>query len=197
MDQYERMKFAVQNDELMEVLDLLNEGAKPTMTDFVQAIQNKSFPILELFLNDGFDIKKQARDDYPPPLSFGLDDMEATKWMIAHGALPNARCRFDITPLSIALFDAGASVKFGQPLHYAVRHQRPQAIIQLLLSKGASINQVMFSNHSASYLQFECLGVGTPLHEAAKAKNKGLIKLLMANGADPSIPDSRGKLPEL
>ncbi|KIW85352.1 hypothetical protein Z517_00742 [Fonsecaea pedrosoi CBS 271.37] len=194
MDQYERMKFAVRNDEFMEVLDLLNEGAKPTMTDFVQAIQNKSFPILELFLNDGFDINKQVRGDYPPPLSYALDDMETTKWMIAHGALPNARCETGNTEY---LFDAGASVKFGQPLHFAVRHQRPQATIQLLLNKGASINQVMFSNHSASYLQFECLGVGAPLHEAAKSKNKGLIKLLLANGADPSIPDSRGKLPEL
>lgn len=68
-DMYERMKFAVQTDRLLEVVDLLKEGAEPTMTDFVQAIRNKSFPILELFLNDGFDINQQIRDDYPPPLS--------------------------------------------------------------------------------------------------------------------------------
>lgn len=71
MDQnmHERMKFAVQTDRLLEVVDLLKEGAEPTMTDFVQAIRNKSFSILELFLNDGFDINQQIRDDYPPPLS--------------------------------------------------------------------------------------------------------------------------------
>ena len=102
--------------------------------------------------------------------------METTKWTIAHGALPNARCRFDITPLSIAakapsqeiieyLFDAGASVKFGQPLHYAVRHRCSQAIIELLLNKEASVIEIMFSNDPASYHQFECLGVSTPLHE--------------------------------
>lgn len=69
LDKYRRMRSAVQDDLFLDVVDLLKEGARPTMTDFVTAIQNKSFPILELFLQYGFMINKQVRDDYPPPLS--------------------------------------------------------------------------------------------------------------------------------
>lgn len=128
--------------------------------------------------------------------------------MIDHGALPNARCKFDMTPLSIAaigatqeaiqyLFDAGASVNFGQPLHYAVRHGRSREILELFIHKGASVNAVMFQDDPVSYVQFQCLGIGTPLHEAARSQNKDLIEFLLAQGADPNIPDTRGMLPEV
>ena len=51
MDQYEyeRLKLAVKNDQFLDVVDLLKEGAKPTMAEFVQAIQNKSFFLFSSF----------------------------------------------------------------------------------------------------------------------------------------------------
>ena len=54
--------------------------------------------------------------------SDALFDTELVRWLIEHGADPNARCRYDITPLSVAaataskevielLFELGASVR--------------------------------------------------------------------------------------
>lgn len=134
--------------------------------------------------------------------------MELTKWLLLQGADPNARCHFDITPLSIAaqtssleilrlLFNFGASVHFGQPLHYAVRSQRPNDIIKLFIDEGAPLNSLLFQNHEVSYYHFESLGLGTPLHEAAHQNNTRIIRLLLQNGADPGVRDSLGKLPTL
>jgi ankyrin repeat protein len=84
-----------------------------------------------------------------------LFDPELVRWLVEHGADPNARCRYDITPLSIAvgyalrdvillLFELGASIQYGQALHCAVRASREDEIIELLLQKGASPNAIMF-----------------------------------------------------
>lgn len=126
--------------------------------------------------------------------------------MIENGANPNARCRYDITPLSIVamsapldvielLFDRGASVRFGQPLHYAVRQQRPEAIIRLLIQKGADVNGIMFRGDAVSFNHWKDFCLGTPLHEAARTGNNALFKLLVQNGGDESIKDSGGNLP--
>jgi ankyrin repeat protein len=106
--------------------------------------------------------------------------LELVRWLVQHGANPNARCKFDITPLSLAathasyevielLFELGASVKYGQPLTYAARHNRPDDIIELLLRKGALVNSLMFQNHDLSFHHFKSLGLGTALDSQARA----------------------------
>ena len=95
------------------------------------------------------------------------------------------------------LLELGASVQYGQPLHYAVRANREDEIIELLLKNGASPNAIMFQDHPVSHCQFECLGLGTPLHEAASQSNDRLIKLLLKHGADPQIRNTLGELPQV
>jgi ankyrin repeat protein len=136
-----------------------------------------------------------------------LSDPEFVQWLIEHGADPNASCYFDITPLSAAaqsaskevielLFKLGASVDRGQPLHFAVMNGRPDDIVTLFLEKGAAINARMYESHERSFVLLKGLGLATPLHEAAKAKNIRLVQLLQENGADPKIPDTLGRLPQ-
>lgn len=130
------------------------------------------------------------------------------RWLVKHGADPNARCTFDMTPLSIAaisapkeiielLFELGASVDFGQPLHYAVQQGRSDDVIALLLEKGSDINAIMFESHDLSYCQLSVLGLGTPLHEAARANNERLCRFLLMHGAKPGIRDTLGNLPKI
>lgn len=133
-----------------------------------------------------------------------LHDQELSKWLLERGADPNARCYYDFTPLTIAagsaslelielLFKHGASVEYGAPLHFAVRHQRPSDIIEFFLQKGASINALLFANHQRSWNHFtDALPLGTPLHEALQNRDKRTATLLMRHGADPRIRDNKG-----
>jgi ankyrin repeat protein len=139
--------------------------------------------------------------------SASLFDPELLEWLVReHHANPNARCKFDITPLSIAaqsaslpvielLFQLGASVKYGQPLHYAVRSNRSNDIIEFLLRKGASPNSIMFEGDAASFHHFQAFGLGTPLHEAVHQGNERLVRLLLQNGAREDIVDTLGRRP--
>ncbi|KIW77299.1 hypothetical protein Z517_09745 [Fonsecaea pedrosoi CBS 271.37] len=164
--------------------------------------------MLELLLLGGFNVNAWTREDWPPPLADALFDPELVRWLVEHGADPKAQCRYDITPLSIAagsasrevvelLFELGAFVKHGRPLHCAVRADRGDDVVELLLRKSASPHALMFHDHPVSFYQFECLGLGTPLHEAVRQRNDRLVRLLLNHGENPQIRNSLGGLPQV
>jgi ankyrin repeat protein len=96
------------------------------------------------------------------------------------------------------MFEHGASVEHGAPLHFATRHQRSNDIIEFFIHKGASINDLLFQNDKTSWNHYaEALPLGTPLHEAARNKDERIVKLLLQHGADPNIKDNFGQLPEI
>ena len=125
------------------------------------------------------------------------------------GADANARCRYDMTPLSVAvqfasldiielLFEHGASTEHGAPLHLAARFQRPDDIIIYLIGKGASVNALLFQDDDVSFCHYhEFCPLGTPLHEAAQKKDKRIFSLLLQHGADRNIEDNFGNIPTI
>jgi len=138
-----------------------------------------------------------------------FDDEVLTKWFLFHGANPNAQCGsgLDLTPLSIAvseapysiiemLFNHGGSIKHGQLVHYAVRRNMPDClkVLKFLISRGASINHVMYYDCPHCYHRQSAFGLGTPLHEAADEGKLDVVKFLLERGADPLVKDSRGRL---
>jgi hypothetical protein len=68
-DKQKAMRVAVENEDLMTVSYLLTKGIKPTSDDFVNAVKKISYPILQIFLDDGYEINTPHRDDYPPALA--------------------------------------------------------------------------------------------------------------------------------
>jgi hypothetical protein len=60
---------AIEQEDLFTVAGLLDGGYNPTPYDFEEAVQQKSFAILEMFLNAGYDINTCARSDRPPALA--------------------------------------------------------------------------------------------------------------------------------
>lgn len=94
------------------------------------------------------------------------------------------------------LFTMGGDVKSGQLLHYAIWRERDDrlAVVQLILEKGADVNAIMYEGQLDSYLQREVFGLGTPLHDAAASGDLDVLRLLVDNGADIHLRDTRGRL---
>lgn len=60
---------AVEHDDLMQVAVLLRQGHRPSPQDFCLAIELKSYSILELCLQAGYDINEAVGPDRPPALA--------------------------------------------------------------------------------------------------------------------------------
>jgi len=85
-----------------------------------------------------------------------VHDINSTHWFLSQEADPDAGCYLDLTPLSVAVRSADVSVislllghgsiDKGQLVHHAVeRSENAVEILQMLISKGASINEFQYS----------------------------------------------------
>ena len=91
-------------------------------------------------------------------------------WLLAHGAEPNI---------------GSNNAMRVRPLHSAAANRDPataHAMSAALLSAGAEVDPVQE-------------GGFTPLHAAALSGKIDLVRLLLAHGADPSLPTADGVLP--
>jgi ankyrin repeat protein len=126
-------------------------------------------------------------------------------WLLERGADLNVRPVIDITPLSHAvkyatpdllreLLDRGGDVQKGEVLQHALnRSTDVVTVLGMLLDKGAPLNAVMYANHPGSWRMYFFLERGTPLHKAATIGNAEAVRFLLDRGADPSIPNSKGR----
>ncbi|KAL4946923.1 hypothetical protein BDW69DRAFT_179461 [Aspergillus filifer] len=95
-------------------------------------------------------------------IRFAVRNEEMTRWLLDHGADPNAQAGLDVTPLSMAaesasfstiklLFEHGADVRKGQPLHHATKRKSEiTEVLASLLEKGAPLNEEIYENHEYS-----------------------------------------------
>lgn len=95
------------------------------------------------------------------------------------------------------LFEHGGNIHRGQLLHNAVLRKGPESdvveLVELLLSKGALINEIKYINHAVSYRELCPYSLGTPLHYAVRECKLNVVSYLLRNGADPSIQDTKGR----
>jgi ankyrin repeat protein len=135
-----------------------------------------------------------------------VNDLDFTKWLLNQGANPDAGCYLDITPLSFAvrgaqlstintLLDRGSVTK-GQLLHHAVeRSEGAVEVLRMLISRGASLNKIQYSEHRNSWDHEHFKGLGTPLHRAVELRKVDIVQFLLHMGADRDIRDTKGRTP--
>jgi len=134
---------------------------------------------------------------------FIVKDWELTNWFLDHGADPNAGCYFDYTPMSCAvknapmktvklLFERGSDIKKGQLIHHAIERGSQDVIemLDLLLQKGAQLNERKYEDHWPSWNMMFFMGLGTPLHGATRARKLQAVDYLLTKGADLKVKDS-------
>jgi ankyrin repeat protein len=125
-------------------------------------------------------------------------DHEAMQALLAHGAEPDLRNAFEMTPLMIAagMSGTGRAGGGGGPGGDPSRALRT---IELLLVAGANIDaQVIDSQTNSaklvSYVQGRNDQEGkTSLMHAAETGNDRVARLLLERGANPAVRDATGK----
>ena len=94
-------------------------------------------------------------------------------------------------------FTRGADINHGQLLHNAVIREGPEEevikLVDLLLEKGAPINEIQYQNYPQNFGELKAFSLGTPLHYAAEDGRQMLVSYLLHKGADKLIKNSKGK----
>ena len=165
------------------------------------AITKKNVELAEICLEKGASVRSQDwRGATPLFYASGCNlgvSADIVKALLNHGANPNARAKYGLTPLHYAaspevatvLMDHGADVMAkdmgGQtPLHYAAERPRDEKgkVAKVLLDRGADVN--------ARDLRGQ-----TPLYLAVEIGGPEITRLLIGRGADVNAKDLKGWTP--
>jgi ankyrin repeat protein len=165
------LHIAARQGELEAVKALLGAGAKIDS----RAIGDDSTPLLVATINGHFDL---------------------AKYLLDHGADPNAAEHNGVTPLYAALnCQWAAKALYPQPRAYEQQKTSYLDLMTALLDKGADPNARLTKKVWYSQYDFDQSGVdetgATPFWRAAYSADVDAMKLLVARGADPNIPTMR------
>lgn len=125
---------------------------------------------------------------------------DAAAYLLQHGASANQWDWWGRTPLYAAV-DLNTLPTGGRPDHLSLDTTTSLKMIELLLDAGANPNAQLklfppFRAIGADRGADLMLTIGTtPLIRAAKAGDTAAIRLLLAHGADPNVPNSLGITP--
>jgi ankyrin repeat protein len=169
-----RGAFATQPELISSIGALLAAGADPNLPD-----PDGISPLLIATENLHFDV---------------------AAFLLKKGASPNQWDWWGRTPLYAAV-DMHTLPTGGRPDHLSLDGTTSLQMIELLLNAGANANAQLklfppFRSIGADRGADLMLNIGTsPLIRAAKAGDTVAIKLLLAHGANPSLPNSLGITP--
>jgi ankyrin repeat protein len=155
-------------------------------------------------LAGGADINQVNPGDHTTPLLSAIINghFDLAEELLAKGADPNAAQVNGVTPLYAALNCVWASrTLYPQPTAYRQQKTTYLQLMSDLLGHGAKPNVRLAEKVWYSEYNFDLSGVdeagATPFWRAAYADDVAAMKLLVAHGADPTIPTKKPKGPVL
>ncbi len=169
------------------------------MTALHLAARQGEIEAVKALLDAGAPIDQKAVGDNSTPLLVATINghFDLAKFLLDAGADPNAAQHNGVTPLYAALnCQWAAKALYPQPRAYEQQHVTYLDLMAALLDKGAEPNARLTKKVWYSQYDFDQSGVdeigATPFWRAAYSADVEAMKLLIAHGADPNIPTSKG-----
>jgi uncharacterized protein len=183
----QELKRAAFDGDLDRVRSLVELGADVNAVDQHGSGTLLTFhaSVIEYLLSQGADPEVQT-NEFGASVLAGLsyvNRVECVRVLLEHGADP----------------DRGRPESLETPLHHALagvtEEEDRSELVQLLVDHGADVNArtrpgIGSFNHWALNTRGE-----TPLHRAAAWGSLGVLRILLAAGADRTIPDAHGETP--
>ena len=185
---------------------LIRSGARPDaesasgFTPLMFAAREGALEEARLLVEAGADVNHAARDRSTPLLVATVrGQWEIGELLLKHGADPNAGGGFNPLHWAAGAWETQLSGEFGSQQYEVLAGLRPGKLefVKLLLSSGADVNARTTTQpprFGFSVFQLRLLGA-TPFFLAALAGDVDIMRLLVASGADPSIPTNQQTTP--
>lgn len=165
-------------------------------TPLLYAARQGCLASAQALVRGGADIDLASPDGISPMLMATLNaHFDLAAWLLQAGANPNAWDKWGRAPLYAAA-DYDTLPVGGRPDRPSSDATTPLRLMQLLLAAGANPNMQLkllppFRDLRQDRAGDRMLTVGTtPLIRAAKAGDTEAVRLLLAHGADPNLPNS-------
>ena len=169
------------------------------MTALHLAARQGETEAVKALLEAGAPIDQKAIGDNSTPLIVATINghFDLAKFLVDQGANPDAAQHNGVTPLYAALnCQWAAKALYPQPRAFEQQRVTYLDLMAALLDKGANPNVRLTKKVWYSQYDFDQSGVdeigSTPFWRAAYSADVEAMKLLVAHGADPNIPTSKG-----
>jgi ankyrin repeat protein len=170
-------------------------GHQGGMTALLLASRQGYADAAQALVAAGADVNQVAEGDKTSPLLIATINghFDLAEYFLAHGANPNLVAENGVGPLYAALNCEWAQKSlYPQPQAYEQQKTTYLQLMKDLLDKGANPNlrvnrKVWYSGYSFDLSGVDEIGA-TAFWRAAYASDIDAMKLLVAHGADPSIP---------
>jgi ankyrin repeat protein len=170
-------------------------GAQGGLTALHFAARQGSAASAHALVDGGADVNQPSPGDGATPLLVAIINghLDLAAYLLERGANPNLPSDAGVSPLYAALNVQWAPIAaYPQPRAHLQQGKSYLDVMTLLLDRGADPNARLRRKVWYSGYNFDQSGVdevgATPLWRAAYASDVAAMKLLVARGADPSIP---------
>ena len=173
-------------------------GSQGGLTALHFAARQGSATAVRALVEGGVDLNQPSPGDGATPLLVAIINghLDLAAYLVERGANPRMMSDAGVSPLYAALNVQWAPIAaYPQPRAHLQQTRTYLDVMTLLLDKGADPNARLRRKVWYSGYNFDQSGVdeagATPLWRAAYASDVAAMKLLVAHGADASIPTTR------